>query len=67
MIFYTSHAEVIDVAQEAEVVERELKELPEGYIVYILRTRRKGLGTLSIQTAPGNAVPLPLVRAKRSD
>jgi len=43
------------VAQEAEVVERELKELPEGYILYILRTRRKGLGTLSIQTAPGNA------------
>ncbi|MFP3321342.1 MAG: hypothetical protein RXO24_12300, partial [Acidilobus sp.] len=44
------------MAQEAEVVERELKELPEGYILYILRThRRKGLGTLSIQTAPGSA------------
>ncbi|NAZ31092.1 MAG: hypothetical protein GU352_00025, partial [Acidilobus sp.] len=45
------------MAQEAEVVEKELKELPEeGYILYILRTRRpKGLGTLSIQTAPGNA------------
>ncbi|ESQ20250.1 MAG: hypothetical protein CISAcid_18440 [uncultured Acidilobus sp. CIS] len=48
---------VIDVAQEAEVVEKELKELPEeGYILYILRVRRpKGLGTLSIQTSPGNA------------
>jgi hypothetical protein len=47
---------VIDVAQEAEVVEKELKELPEGYILYILRARRpKGLGTLSIQTAPGSA------------
>jgi len=45
---------VIDVAQEAEVVEKELKELPDGYL-YILRTRRrKGLGTLSIQTAPGS-------------
>jgi len=45
------------VAQEAEVVEKELKELPEeGYILYILRVRRpKGLGTLSIQTAPGSA------------
>jgi len=45
------------VAQEAEVVEKELKELAEeGYILYILRTRRpKGLGTLSIQTAPGSA------------
>jgi len=42
------------VAQEAEVVEKELKELPDGYL-YILRTRRrKGLGTLSIQTAPGS-------------
>jgi len=46
---------VIDVAQEAEVVEKELKELPDGYL-YILRARRpKGLGTLSIQTAPGSA------------
>ncbi|WP_148666720.1 hypothetical protein [Acidilobus sp. 7A] len=45
------------MAQEAEVVEKELKELPEeGYILYILRVRRpKGLGTLSIQTTPGNA------------
>ncbi|MFP3321122.1 MAG: hypothetical protein RXO24_11185, partial [Acidilobus sp.] len=45
------------MAQEAEVVEKELKELAEeGYILYILRTRRpKGLGTLSIQTAPGSA------------
>jgi len=44
------------VAQEAEVVEKELKELPEGYILYILRVRRpKGLGTLSIQTTPGSA------------
>ncbi|MFP3287643.1 MAG: hypothetical protein RXP86_10325 [Acidilobus sp.] len=43
------------MAQEAEVVEKELKELPDGYL-YILRTRRpKGLGTLSIQTAPGSA------------
>jgi len=43
------------VAQEAEVVEKELKELPDGYL-YILRARRrKGLGTLSIQTAPGSA------------
>jgi len=42
------------MTQEAEVVERELKELPEGYILYILRIRRhKGLGTLSIQTTPG--------------
>ncbi|MFP3320496.1 MAG: hypothetical protein RXO24_08020 [Acidilobus sp.] len=42
------------MAQEAEVVEKELKELPDGYL-YILRTRRrKGLGTLSIQTAPGS-------------
>jgi len=44
------------VAQEAEVVEKELKELPEGYILYIVRVRRpKGLGTLSIQTTPGSA------------
>ena len=43
------------MAQEAEVVEKELKELPDGYL-YILRARRpKGLGTLSIQTAPGSA------------
>ncbi|MFP3287004.1 MAG: hypothetical protein RXP86_07115 [Acidilobus sp.] len=43
------------MAQEAEVVEKELKKLPDGYL-YILRTRRrKGLGTLSIQTAPGSA------------
>jgi len=44
------------VAQEAEVVEKELKELPEGYTLYIVRVRRpKGLGTLSIQTTPGSA------------
>ncbi len=45
------------MAQEAEVVEKELKELAEeGYILYILRVRRpKGLSTLSIQTAPGSA------------
>jgi len=43
------------VAQEAEVVEKELKELPEGYTLYIVRVRRpKGLGTLSIQTTPGS-------------
>ncbi|MFP3287320.1 MAG: hypothetical protein RXP86_08705 [Acidilobus sp.] len=47
---------VIDTTQEAEVVERELKELPEGYMLYILRIRRhKGLGTLSIQTTQGSA------------
>jgi hypothetical protein len=47
---------VIDVAQEADVVEKELKELPEGYTLYIVRVRRpKGLGTLSIQTTPGSA------------
>ncbi|NAZ31462.1 MAG: hypothetical protein GU352_01960 [Acidilobus sp.] len=44
------------MAQEAEVVEKELKELPEGYTLYIVRVRRpKGLGTLSIQTTPGSA------------
>ena len=44
------------MAQEAEVVEKELKELPEGYILYIVRVRRpKGLGILSIQTTPGSA------------
>jgi len=44
------------VAQEVEVVEKELKELPEGYMLYIVRVRRrKGLGTLSIQTTPGSA------------
>ncbi len=43
------------MAQEVEVVE---KELPEGYILYILRARRpKGLGTLSIQTMPSNVSP----------
>jgi len=43
------------LAQEVEVVE---KELPEGYILYILRARRpKGLGTLSIQTMPSNVSP----------
>jgi hypothetical protein len=47
---------VVEVAQEAEVIEKELKELPEGYILYIVRVRRpKGLGTLSIQTTPGSA------------
>jgi hypothetical protein len=46
---------VINLAQEVEVVE---KELPEGYILYILRARRpKGLGTLSIQTMPSNVSP----------
>ncbi|NAZ31105.1 MAG: hypothetical protein GU352_00090, partial [Acidilobus sp.] len=41
------------MAQDVEVVEKELKELPEGYILYILRVRRpKGLGTLSIQATP---------------
>jgi len=44
------------VAQEVEVVEKELKELPEGYMLYIVRVRRrKGLDTLSIQTTPGSA------------
>ncbi|MFP3287823.1 MAG: hypothetical protein RXP86_11235 [Acidilobus sp.] len=39
-----------------EVVEKELKELPEGYILYIVRVRRpKGLGTLSTRTTPGSA------------
>ncbi|MFP3320547.1 MAG: hypothetical protein RXO24_08275 [Acidilobus sp.] len=46
------------MAQEAEVVEKELKELPEGYTLYIVRVRRrKGLGTLSIQTMPSNVSP----------
>jgi hypothetical protein len=43
---------VINLAQEIEVVE---KELPEGYILYVVRARRpKGLGTLSIQTMSSN-------------
>ncbi|MFP3265074.1 MAG: hypothetical protein RXO54_04500 [Acidilobus sp.] len=43
------------MAQEVEVVE---KELPEGYILYVVRARRpKGLGTLSIQTMPSNVSP----------
>jgi len=43
------------LAQEVEVVE---KELPEGYILYVVRARRpKGLGTLSIQTMPSNVSP----------
>jgi hypothetical protein len=46
---------VINLAQEVEVVE---KELPEGYILYVVRARRpKGLGTLSIQTMPSNVSP----------
>jgi hypothetical protein len=47
--------QVINLAQEVEVVE---KELPEGYTLYIVRARRpKGLGTLSIQTMPSNVSP----------
>jgi hypothetical protein len=41
--------QVIDVAQEAEVVEEELHE---DYIIVRIR-RPKGPGTLSIQTTPG--------------
>ena len=41
------------MAQEVEIVE---KELPEGYMLYVVRVRRpKGLGTLSIQTTPASA------------
>jgi len=41
------------LTQEVEIVE---KELPEGYMLYVIRVRRpKGLGTLSLQTAPGSA------------
>jgi len=41
------------LAQEVEIVE---KELPEGYMLYVVRVRRpKGLGTLSIQTTPASA------------
>jgi len=43
------------LAQEVEVVEREL---PEGYILYVVRARRpKGLGTLSIQAMSSNVSP----------
>jgi hypothetical protein len=46
---------VINLAQEVEVVEKELRE---GYTLYIVRARRpKGLGTLSIQTMPSNVSP----------
>jgi len=41
------------LAQEVEIVE---KELPEGYMLYVVRVRRpKGPDTLSIQTTPGSA------------
>jgi hypothetical protein len=44
---------VINLAQEVEIVE---KELPEGYMLYVVRVRRpKGPDTLSIQTTPGSA------------
>ncbi|MFP3320188.1 MAG: hypothetical protein RXO24_06470 [Acidilobus sp.] len=53
------------MAQEVEVIE---KELPEGYTLYIVRARRpKGLGTLSIQTMPNNVSPPTAVSSESKE